>query len=229
MAIVRKYRAEIVSIASQSENVYTVEFRSLEKPFNYAPGQFLHLALDPYEAGEQWPDSRCFSMQSSPNSELLRITYAVKGAFTNRMRRELKIGHEVILKLPYGDLFTQIHDKVDTVFIAGGTGITPFLSLFCHPSFAEYLNPVLYAGFRNKVLNMYGTELENAKKINPSFKIILVYQDLDGVLDIEKIYRSTSHDGSFFISGPPVMIKTFKKTLVSVGISSNNVLTDEWE
>jgi ferredoxin-NADP reductase len=229
MAIVRKYRSEVVSIITSIENVYTVEFRSLEKPFTYTPGQFLHLALDSYDPAGQWPDSRCFSMQSSPNSELIKITYAVKGNFTDRMRLELKIGREVTLKLPYGDLFTQPHNKENTVFIAGGTGITPFLSLFNHSTFSEYITPVLYAGFRNKGMNLYRAELEMAQKINPFFKVTVVYQEIDGILNVEKIYEASDHKASFFISGPPVMIKTFKKVLITIGVPSNQVLTDDWE
>lgn len=229
MAIVRKYRSEVMSIITSIENVYTVEFRSLEKPFNYTPGQFLHLALDSYDPAKQWPDSRCFSMQSSPNSELIKITYAVKGNFTDRMRQEMKTGREVTLKLPYGDLFTQPHNKENTVFIAGGTGITPFLSLFNHPTFSEYISPVLYAGFRNKGMNLYQAELERAQKINPFFKVTIVNQEIDGVLNVEKIYEVSDHKTSFFISGPPVMIKTFKKVLLTSGVPSNQVLTDDWE
>lgn len=167
MANVKKYLAEIVTSKNFIDGAQTVEFRSLDKPFKYAPGQFLHLAIDEYDPARQWPDSRCFSMQSAPNEELIRITYAVKGPFTNRMQQELSPGKQVTLKLPYGELFTQMHNKTNTVFIAGGTGITPFLSLFNHTSFSEYSNPVLYAGFRNHSLNLYHSELEIAQSINP--------------------------------------------------------------
>jgi ferredoxin-NADP reductase len=229
MAIVKKYPAKVKSIHNPIDGVFTVEFETLDKPFKYAPGQFMHLALDEYDPGGQWPDSRCFSMQSSPDEAHVKITYAVKGQFTNRMQRELKTGSEVTLKLPYGDLFTQPHNKTNTVFIAGGTGITPFLSLFNHSSFAEYSKPVLYAGFRNHSMNLYAQELEIAQQINPYFNLIPVYQDLDGILDISKIFVESNPDSSFFISGPPVMIKTFKQYLVNKGIPVNQVLTDDWE
>jgi hypothetical protein len=227
--MLRKYLAQIVSITNHISDVYTIEFRSTGKPFKYDPGQFLHLALDEYDPAAQWPDSRCFSMQSSPDEELIKITYAVKGRFTTRMHQELKTGSAVTLKLPYGDLFTQPHNKENTVFIAGGTGITPFLSLFNHSSFAEYVNPVLYAGFRNQSMNLYTSELVKAQKINPSFNYIPVYQDIDGILDISKISKSSNPDSAFFISGPPAMIKTFKQSLITNGISISQVLTDDWE
>lgn len=229
MAIIKKYPAMVKSIHNSIDGVYTLELESLGKPFKYDPGQFLHLALDEYDPAGQWPESRCFSMQSSPDEELIKITYAVKGQFTTRMQHELRPSSEVTLKLPYGDLFTQPHKKVNTAFIAGGTGITPFLSLFTNESFNEYINPVLYAGFRNKEMNLYEVELELAHKINPKFKFIPVYQDEEGILEISGIYKASNPDSSFFISGPPPMIKAFKKYLISKGIPTNQVLTDDWE
>jgi NAD(P)H-flavin reductase len=43
MAIIKKYQAEIVSLKNSIDGVYTLEFRCLDKPFKYSPGQFLNL------------------------------------------------------------------------------------------------------------------------------------------------------------------------------------------
>ena len=233
MAIIKKYPARVVAIHNYIDGVYTLELESLDKQFKYEPGQFLHLAIDEYDPSGQWPDSRCFSMQSNPNEETIRITYAVKGQFTRQMEEQLQVGSEVWLKLPYGDLFTQPHNKANTVFIAGGTGITPFLSLFTHESFNEYTNPRIYLGFRSKEYNIYHEELERMQKIrsihNEFVTISLTYQDEQGILDIDAIQRNTTADAAIFISGPPVMIKAFKQILIEKGIPAVNVLTDDWE
>ena len=168
-------------------------------------------------------------MQTSPEEEYLKITYAVKGEFTKKMERELKIGGDVWLKMPYGELFEKEHNKEKTVFISGGTGITPYLSLFTDSSFAEYKYPVLYAGFRNKNFNIYRKELTKALSINKTIKINYIYENLEGVLDIEKIHMENGNNSSYFISGPPVMIKLFKQKLLANDVSEKNVLTDEWE
>jgi len=224
----RKYKSKIISIHNPFTGIYTLEFKSLGRPYKYHPGQFLHLALDKdYDGIGQWPDSRCFSMQSNPNEETIRITYAVKGTFTTQMEKNLKIGSKVWLKLPYGDLFTQPHNKKNCVFIAGGTGITPFLSLFTDESFKEYINPKIYLGFRSKVYNIYEDELNrwcNSFKFVESF-----YEDIDGIIDIKQIFSENRLDSNYFISGPPTMIKVFKETLIKQGVSNENVLTDDWE
>jgi len=227
MAIVKKYRAEIVSIKNSIEGVYTLEIKSLDKPFKYDAGQFLHLALDEYDPSSQWPDSRCFSMQSAPGEEHIKITYAAKGKFTSRMEKELRTGSEVWLKLPYGDLFTQPHNKTNTVFIAGGTGITPFLSLFTHESFDEYINPKIYLGFRSNAYNIYQDEIDRSRNSSTFVKFYL--EDKDGIIDIQRIAEENSIENNYFISGPPGMIKTFKQVLISKGVPENHVLTDDWE
>ena len=225
MAIIKKYLVKIVSIINPIDGVYTLELGSLGKPFKYEPGQFLHLAIDEYDPAGQWPESRCFSMQSAPGEEFIRITYAVKNRFTTRMQQELKSGKQVTLKLPYGDLFTQPHNKTNTVFIAGGTGITPFLSLFTHESFSVYINPKIYLGFRKKEYNIYENELNSVKLCVPK----IFYQDTEGVIDINQIFLGNGMKSNYFISGPPVMIKSFKRTLLEKGVPASHVLTDDWE
>ena len=218
-----------MKILNRINGVYTIEFETLDKPFKYESGQFLHLALDQYDASEQWPESRCFSMQSSPNEDNIRITYSAKGQFTKRMQKELKLGKQVTLKLPYGDLFSKDHNKLNTVFISGGTGITAYLSLFTNTSFTSYSKPILYAGFSDKKFNIYLCEIEIAKKINKSLEIQFVYENNDGMLNIEKIYLQSDKESSFFISGPPKMIHAFKTYLLNHGISTNQIKTDDWE
>lgn len=226
MAIVKKYPAKVITISNYIDGVYTLELESLDKPFKYHPGQFLHLSLDSdYDGCGQWPESRCFSMQSNADEKNIKLTYAVKGKFTKQMEEQLQVGSEVWLKLPYGDLFTQPHNKAGTVFIAGGTGITPFLSLFTHDSFKEYINPRIYLGFRSKSYNIYIDELNLVRHCDP----IVYYEDVDGLPDINYILVENGPGKDYFISGPPLMINNFKQFMIAKGVPANQILVDEWK
>jgi len=235
--LAKKYKSVLISILNPFHGIYTLEFKSLSGKYKYNPGQFLHVALDEeYDGTSQWPDSRCFSMQSNPNEGTIRITYAVKGDFTKQMERQLTVGSQVWLKLPYGDLFTQFHNKNNTVFIAGGTGITPYLSLFTHESFNKYINPKIYLGFRSKEFNIYQTEIDRSwNSLIPELEAVkgkfvkYFYEDTDGLIDIKLIYKENGVESNYFISGPPTMIKIFKQTLIELGVPTSNVLTDDWE
>lgn len=229
MPIVKKYKAEVISVENPAENIYTAEFKSCNGIFKFLPGQFLHLALEEYDPSAGWPESRCFSMQSSPNQPTLKITWSVKGSFTKRMTEELITGKEIAIKLPFGELFQQEHDKKQSVFIAGGTGITPFLSAFTDTGFSEYINPKLYFGLREKKFHIYSEEFKIAKSINPGLKIIEYFQDKDGMIDILKTLEENGTQSTYFISGPQLMISNFKKELISYEVHPDHIKTDEWE
>ena len=166
-------------------------------------------------------------MQSPQNQNQLTITYSAVGQYTKRMAQELKIGSEVWLKLPFGDIFDRGHSKENCVFIAGGTGITPFLSLFNSDDFTEFINPKIYLGFRNRQYNLYQSQIDCIN--NKNALVCITYQDTDGVLDIESIFRDNGKDARYFISGPPIMISTFKAYLITHGVLYDNVNTDDWE
>ncbi len=227
MAIVKKYKSAAEEVKEHIPGLFTVTFSS-NKKFVYNPGQFLHLALDEYDGIGQWPESRCFSMQSNPDERNVTITYSVKGTFTKRMSELLISGKQVWLKMPYGDIFDRGHSLNNCVFLAGGSGVTPFLSLFTYRTFAEYVNPVLYLGLRSSEYNVFSAEIETAKKINDSFTVNYVYQDREGLIDIAQVLAEHS-ESVYFISGPPIMIKNFKIALLNGGVAENRILTDDWE
>lgn len=226
--LAKKYKSEVISIENPFKGIYTLEFKSMGSKYKYLPGQFLHIALDSeYDGTNQWPESRCFSMQSNSDEETIKITYSVKGAFTQEMEKTLRVGSEVWLKLPYGDLFQKPHNKNNTVFIAGGTGITPFLSLFTHNLFSEYINPKIYLGFRSKAYNIYQTILDQTCNTTQKVEIFIEFEE--GMIDLEKIFKENGVTSSYFISGPPKMISNFKEFLVDHGVMSEHILTDDWE
>ena len=228
MAIVKKYRSKVVSIINPIKDLYTLEFESLDGPFKYSPGQFLHLAIDAdYDGTGQWPESRCFSMQSSPMEDNLRITYSVKGFFTNQLKNTLKIGDVVWLKLPYGELFNSNHSKVNTVFIAGGTGVSPFLSLFNNIAFDSYINPIILIGFRSKKYNIFDADLSKVRK-SKNATLQIFYEDEIGLIDLNMIPGHFSSNQSIFISGPPAMINFYLNQLVSNGVDKLQIITDNW-
>jgi len=56
-----------------------------------------------------------------------------------------------------------------------------------------------------------------------------VYQDIDGNLDINKIFNEHGITSTFFISGPPIMIRTFRKYLLEKQVLDRQIITDDWE
>ena len=160
MATPQKFRCRIKKIADHGDHVYTVDLAAERSLPRFKPGQFLHLTLDDYDPSSFWPESRVFSIASSPiQKKELRISYSVRGRYTARMEKELHEGRMVWVKLPYGDFV--IRDANNVVPLAGGTGITAFTA-FLENLMPEHPSMVyLVYGARNRNLLIYRDMIEN--------------------------------------------------------------------
>jgi ferredoxin-NADP reductase len=238
MPVPQKIRCRVEQILPHGNGVYSLDLIP-ERPFpRYLPGQFLHLALDPYDPSLCWPESRVFSIaSSSQNREKLRISYSVRGKFTARMEAELKAGTSVWLKLPYGDFFIQSQGPV--VLFAGGTGITAF-SAFLEGLDGNFPHPVaLFYGARNRELLLYRAMLDAQALAHPLLKVwyflergdLVAENEISGRLSVEaalqRIERTPAN--SYYLSGPPAMLQTIRQDLLSQAAAPASIRVDAWE
>lgn len=230
MAVVRRIECLVRGVKDHGERVYSVDLEPLMPVPRFTPGQFLHLALDPYQADGFWPESRVFSIASSPEARSsLSITYAVKGGFTTRMERELVVGATAWVKLPYGDFV--IDPDRDAVLFAGGTGVTAFTA------FLESLRPgtprrvLLFYGARTPDLFVYGPLAEARGLEVPTLTCHLVCEETHGRLEVDAAWPMTAvlNDPVFYLSGPPAMLAALTAQLRSRGVSDEDIRTDAWE
>jgi ferredoxin-NADP reductase len=219
-----------MGVTDHGEHVYTVDLRPSAQVPRFRPGQFLHLALDPYEPAGFWPESRVFSIASSPaDRDRLTITYAVKGAFTTRMERELDCGGTVWVKLPYGEF--MIDPARDAALFAGGTGITAFTA------FLQSLEPgraprvALFYGARTPDLFVYGPLARGRARDVPSLTCALVCEETHGRLQVDAAWRVIRdlRDPAFYLSGPPPMLVAITGQLLDRGVRPEAIRTDAWE
>ncbi len=231
MAMVRKHEAEVSEVRRLLDDLYVLTLLTCDRPFRYRPGQFLHLAVEPYDPSRPWPDSRCFSILSPPSgsAQQLDLAFSVKGAFTTRMATELSVGRRVWLKMPYGELFADDHASAPCVFLAGGTGVTPFLSLFLDDSFVRYQNAVLYLGVRSRPYHVFADQLAQAQAKNPHFSVEVRFEDEAGRLVPEELVTRHGVDAQVFLSGPPAMLRGLRAELTSLGIHPKHIHSDDWE
>nr|WP_321295509.1 hypothetical protein [uncultured Sphaerochaeta sp.] len=223
-----KIQATVNTVIGHGNGVYTVRLSVPSRATRFKAGQFLHLALDPFDPAEgYWPDSRVFSIASKPEGETLEIVYSVKGLFTKRMETELSIGKQVWLKLPYGDFIVEKHIKPGqhVVFIAGGTGISPFIPYF-HQVIGQgdETHIAIHYGIRDREHFLYKSVLEDVS----SLAEVLV---VEGLFDIQAISKELANqrDSVCFISGPPNMIHAFQDELRVQGFPSDSIIIDAWE
>jgi ferredoxin-NADP reductase len=230
VAVVRKIPCVVRAVTDHGEHVYTVELRPAAPVPRFKPGQFLHLALDQYEPGGFWPESRVFSIASSPtDQDRLAITYAVKGAFTTRMERELAPGRGVWVKLPYGEFV--VDPEKDAVLFAGGTGITAFTAFLQSLEAERAPRVLLLYGARKRSLFVYGPLAEACAREVPALRCSLVCEETDGRLQVAAAWPAiaTLRDPVFYLSGPPEMLAALTAQLRGRGVSPGSIRTDAWE
>jgi ferredoxin-NADP reductase len=217
-------------VIDHGERVYTVELQPSMPVPRFRPGQFLHLALDPFDREGFWPESRVFSIASSPEErDRLAITYAVKGSFTTRMERELAPGGPAWVKLPYGEFF--IDPSRDAVLFAGGTGVTAFTAFLrsLTPNHARRVQ--LYYGARTENLFVYGELARGRAEEVPALTSTLISEDTDGRLSVTRAWPAiaTLDDPLFYLSGPPAMLTALTAQLREHGVRAEDIRTDAWE
>jgi len=230
MANPSKVLATVSSIIAKGDGVYQVDFSVPTRFTKYLPGQFLHLTLDAFDPTTGfWPESRVFSIASKPRQEVLTVVYSVKGAYTKRMEAELKVGKEVWLKLPYGD-FVIGESSVGSpalVLVAGGTGVSPYIPFLLQPR--EVSGPVhLYYGVRKPEHQLFASEIAELSRAS-WFHVHLVVGQLLSIDRMASDLGSQFGVSHFYLSGPPIMIRTFQRELADRGLSPNQIHIDEWE
>ena len=238
MSTPRKLQCQVTQLIDHGEGVYTVRLKPENRIPKFKPGQFLHLALDEYDPSGFWPESRVFSIASSPNQgDLLEITYSVVGKFTTRMEQELEIGNFVWVKLPYGDFI--INNSRDIILYAGGTGMTAFTAYIKTLRTDNPHRVCLFYGARNKDLLIYRSLIE--KKFKES-KIYYAYYYVEenisdsidhfyvGNLSIDSTWPKINkpYESTFYLSGPPAMIQNIIEGLKVKGISNQSIKIDAW-
>ncbi len=237
----QKIPSKVAEIIPHGEHVYTVLLRPQARVPRFAAGQFLHLALDPFRPGDFWPDSRCFSIASSPSqTDLLGITYAVKGVFTTRMEHELTVGCDVWIKLPYGE-FTVARDR-DVCLLAGGTGITAFSAFLGdlpadHPYEVQVFygarraDLLIYRGLAEKWISGCTTSPSRARLWLCAEEPTADEAVEEGRLDVDYIARRLEEPGKliYYVAGPPAMIKALTAGLRTLGVPPEQIIVDAWE
>jgi len=230
VAVVRKIPCTVQSVTDHGERVFTVELAPSMAVPRFKPGQFLHLALDAYDPGGFWPESRVFSIASSPHERgRLALTYAVKGAFTTRMERELAPGRDVWVKLPYGEFV--VDPSSDAVLFAGGTGVTAFTAFLQSLEQGHGPRVLLFYGARTHDLFVYGPLAEACAREVPSLACSLVSEESEGVLRVDAAWPAieTLRDPVFYLSGPPQMLVALTRQLRQRGVPETAIRTDAWE
>ncbi len=238
----QKLLCRVERVVDHGDRVYTVALRPEHRAPRFRAGQFLHLALDPYDATRFWPESRVFSIASAPSQrDVLRISYSVRGGFTARMEAEVREGRELWIKMPYGNFV--VDPQSDAVLFAGGTGITAFTA-FIEGLPSEKARRVFLAyGARSSRLFIYRDVVERSAESATAMDVCYFVEQLEpgeengghgplrGRVSVEAVWPRLRdpQDADYYISGPPAMLQTIARDLRARGVAADRIHIDAWE
>lgn len=123
----------------------------LEKPagFSFIPGQNIDLGLIDQEITDPNDSARTFSIASAPHEDHLLVLVRMRDNQYKNALRDTSIGTYLTIFGPYGTFGIDNEKMSPVVFIAGGIGITPCLSIL-RDSYNKKLNRQFYLFYSNR-------------------------------------------------------------------------------
>jgi ferredoxin-NADP reductase len=218
----------------------TLAFR-FEKPagFSFKAGQAVVLELlDPPAADGQ--KRRTFSLVSAPFEATLAIATRMRDTAFKRALKALPDGASIKLLGPIGQ-FTLADAARPAVFIAGGIGITPFMSMLRQA--ARDGSPqrllLLYSNRRPDDAAFLG-ELQELERQNGNFRLCATMSDMEkssrkwdgetGFIDADLIGRCIGELAApvYYVVGPPAMVVAMQETLRGMGVAEDDIRSEEF-
>lgn len=219
----------IVNIESIDHLTYDVLRIVTEKPkqYNFKPGQATEVSINK----KDWQnEKRPFTFTCLPEDDYLEFTiktYPSHKSVTNELL-SLKKNDDLILH----EVFGAINYKGEGVFIAGGAGVTPFISIF------RYLKSKNEIGeckliFANKTKEDIILEQEFKILLGNNFINILSEEKANGYANglITMDFLQDNFGGInqyFYLCGPPPMLEFIEKQLQNLNVEEKHIVKEEF-
>ncbi len=217
----------IVKINSIKHITHDVLQIITEKPqnFSFNPGQATEISINKEGWGNE---KRPFTFTSLPLNDYLQFTiktYPDRNGVTSELLK-LKKNDELILY----DVFGAIVYKGEGLFIAGGAGVTPFISIFRHLLYKNEIgnNKLIFA---NKTKNDIILEQEFKNILGKNFINILSVEKADEYAHgqiTEGFLKAhiTGFKRNIYVCGPPPMMDAIEKFLSNLNVDENLIIRE---
>lgn len=224
-----KYMPYTVEAVNHPNNSTTeVVMKAKGKPIQHAhAGQFLFVR---FPGDKILNEAHPFTISSAPHEDVLRVTVKASGDFTRYLFQHLKPGMDAIVEGAYG-LFNYKNGGDRQIWVAGGIGITPFLSFLrdLKTDLAHDVN--FYYTVRHPEEAVFADEIEAIAKKHPRLKAHIRYSSQHGSLTVDEIVRNVGGDISayhVYMCGPLPMIQAFEKKFIEAGVNGANIHFEEF-
>ena len=217
----------IVKILSTEQVTHDVKRFRVEKPagYSFTPGQATDISVNTPVLKNKKRPFTFTGLNHDPYLEfIIKIYHSHKGVTAEL--EKLRPGDELIIRNVWG----AISYKGKGVFIAGGAGITPFISILRDLQIKNEVagNTLIFA---NKTKADIILEHEFKALLGKDFINILSDEFADGYFHgmlSEDFLKTTVNDFSrkFYVCGPPPMMAAVKSQLANLGVGKNSMVVE---
>lgn len=228
----------IQSIIRENETVFTltIDFQEPDHRMHWIPGQYVRMSIF---KDNDWSEEHSFSISSAPEDAVLQLTIKVSGSFT-RALLSMEPGTEIRVRGPFGTFCKDIGEYPVVTMIAGGIGITPFLSVLRHFARINARNKVVLFWANNTLSDIFRrNELEKLTDILDVNIIHVLWKEneqvtvcssaknqfcTEGLLSTDILQKYADIGKSaVFLCGPPKMNEHVMEIVHSLGIETTTV------
>jgi predicted ferric reductase len=218
--LIRTYDYRVTEVNRLDRSVAEIVLVPHGKPLSFESGQFVFVSIAHRAVGRE---AHPFSTASSPNDPNLRIVVKALGDYTTDLVN-LEPPASAKVEGPYGRFSYGRIANPDQVWIAGGIGVTPFLSMArCLEANDHRID--FYYCTEGSDQAYFLDELFEISDHNLSFRVIPIRKVSLGHINVEDI-RGVSRNletKDFLICGPPAMIKNLKTQLLELGVPKEQI------
>jgi predicted ferric reductase len=235
-AMQRNHRYRVAEVRPERGTTWSLALEPVgHEGLRFAPGQFawLKLGRSPYTI-EEHP----FSFSSSA-SEHGRVEFGIKelGDFTRRLG-DIPKDTNAYIDGPHGSFSIDIDPAPGYVFLAGGIGISPFMSMLRTMADRRDRRPVLlFYGDKSWDVMAYREEIEELRG-RMDLDVVYVLEEPHegwegetGFIDAEKLRRHMPEEGIerlYFVCGPEPMLVAAEAALADIGVSLESMRSERF-
>ncbi len=218
----KKLAYSVNEVNDLGNGITEVKLKASANSLSYKAGQFVFVKFPSISKKEQHP----FTISSHPTEGNLRITVKGLGDYTDNLHEKIAVGEPVTIEGPFG-LFTLDNVKRnDQVWIAGGIGITPFLSLI--KDIDDQKKVKLFWCVNNESEAVYKYEIEAVLANKPNIDFTIWASQDNGYLTADQLGLTSYNDKDYLICGPQVLKTSMMTQLKKKGVKQNQFHDEEF-